>query len=146
MSTETHAESTGPEVVGVDGAGESWVAVALVGERFARAEVFRELPALPRVFPRASVFAIDVPMLLPDDRSRGVDTMLRRRRGVVASTVFSTPPRQALTTADYEAAQAWCRARNLKGCRPARPRSLGVRPPRNREVLPKLRRNLSHDR
>ena len=115
MSTETHAESTGPEVVGVDGAGESWVAVALVGERFARAEVFRELPALPRVFPRASVFAIDVPMLLPDDRSRGVDTMLRRRRGVVASTVFSTPPRQALTTADYEAAQAWCRARNLKG-------------------------------
>lgn len=107
--------TAGREVVGVDGAKESWVAVALTEARFGRTAVVRELRELLTVFPEASVFAIDVPLRLNADRPRAVDALLRRRAGVSPSTVFNTLPRRALVEKDYAAALEWCRTRGLKG-------------------------------
>lgn len=103
------------EVVGVDGAKDGWVAVALVDGGFTRAVEVARLVDLPREFPAASVFAIDVPMHLNPDTFRSVDATLRARRGVSPSTVFNAPPRRAFDANSHEAAQRWCRARGLMG-------------------------------
>jgi predicted RNase H-like nuclease len=105
----------GLEVVGVDGAKAGWVAVALVDGRFTRAVEVANLVELPREFPAASVFAIDVPMHLNADTFRSVDAKLRRQPGVSPSTVFNAPPRRALDAASHEAAQRWCTSRGLMG-------------------------------
>lgn len=107
--------TTDREVVGVDGAKESWVAVALTDGRFSRAAVLRELRGLLEVFPEASVFAVDVPMLLNRDKPRGVDAVLRQRAGLSPSTVFNTVPREAFDAKDYASALDWCKTRGLKG-------------------------------
>ncbi len=103
------------EVVGVDGAKAGWVAVALVDGRFTRAVEVAHLVDLPRVFPAATVFAIDVPMMLNPETFRAVDATLRAQRGVSSSTVFNAPPRRALDAESYEAAQRWCKSRSMMG-------------------------------
>jgi predicted RNase H-like nuclease len=92
-------------VVGVDGTHEGWVAVCLAEGRFARAELFKNFRELVRAFSRAAIVAVDIPVAAPARGRRPADEAARKLLGRLASSVFITPPREALQEPTFNAAQ-----------------------------------------
>ena len=97
-------------VLGVDGWRGAWVGALLDG-RSVRLLHLRHVTDVLAV-PDVDVVGIDMPIGLPDDRSRVCDDEARERlrRHGAASTVFPTPVRAVLATDDYAEARALSRA------------------------------------
>ena len=92
-------------VLGVDACRKGWIGIAgdltayfavTIGELFERASADGEL----------AVVGIDIPIGLPSTRSREADRRARRVVGKRASSVFTTPTRQALMAAKHAEATA----------------------------------------
>lgn len=97
--------------LGLDGYPKGWVAVAL---RDGRLESLATVPgfaaALSR-WPTATAIGIDIPIGLPTDATpRAADLETRALLGERRSSLFTTPPRQALEAETHAEAIAICRA------------------------------------
>jgi predicted RNase H-like nuclease len=92
-------------VAGVDACRGGWVAVLVEDGRFAGSLLESRFDAL--LDPLASVAAIgvDVPIGLPAYGPRAADLEARRFLGPRRSSVFPTPPREALAAATYAEAR-----------------------------------------
>lgn len=95
-----------PRVVGVDGCKAGWVAVVVTGETIVTAGVFADFAALLAAEPTAAVFAVDIPVGLPDAGVRKVDLLARELLRPRQSTLFPMPPRQVLAAATHAEAVA----------------------------------------
>jgi predicted RNase H-like nuclease len=97
-------------VLGVDGWRGRWVGALLDG-RSVRLLDLADVTAVLAV-PDVEVVAIDMPIGLPDNRSRVCDDRAREllRPFGAASSVFPTPVRSVLATDDYAEARALSRA------------------------------------
>ena len=103
-------------VLGVDGSRGGWVG-ALLPVGGAGEAVLIAGPDLRTLVDRATqgrsvrVVAVDTPIGLPDHGPRQADALARARLGRRASTVFSTPVRDALAAETYAEARAISRER-----------------------------------
>jgi len=97
-------------VLGVDGWRGAWVGALLDG-RTVTLLALADVAAVLAV-PDVDVVAIDMPIGLPDNRSRVCDDRARclLRATGAASSVFPTPVRAVLAAADYAEARALSRA------------------------------------
>lgn len=100
-------------VAGVDGCKAGWVAIVLDEGGFVRATLERRFDALQALLGECSWIAVDIPVGLVDRGTRRADVEARRRLGSRASTLFVTPPREALQAPTY--AEANRLARGLSG-------------------------------
>ncbi len=99
---------TGHRVIGVDGAKDRWVAVALADDRFERAFVVRALTEL-RAEP-ADAIAVDVPIGLVAAGWRQADLVARAMLGPRRSSLFVTPPRPVIDAPTFQEAVGRCRS------------------------------------
>ena len=102
-------------VVGVDGCRGGWLACTLTlgangspDPDFVLHTTFSSILTCD-----ADVIGVDIPIGIPGAGARAADAAARRFVGPRASSVFSTPPRAALTAATYE--EALRRSRELNG-------------------------------
>lgn len=106
---------TAPGVVGIDVARGAWIGVALS----ATAVTAHAGPSIAHVVEAArrhhdiAVIGIDIPIGLPDDRTRAADSLARAVVGPRRASVFTTPIRTALESTDHQTASA--RNRELTG-------------------------------
>lgn len=85
---------------GVDGCPGGWIAV--IGEGGClRAEVFTSFAALAASLPDRTIFAVDMPIGLPEQGVRSAERAARVHLGERQSSLFSIPPRAAIYAADY---------------------------------------------
>jgi len=97
----------GPDcVLGVDAWKKGWVGVLLVDGRFSVAITAPRIVELLRSCPEATVAAVDIPIGLPINRPRACDTAAAAFVGPRRSSVFPTPPREALEAATFQEALA----------------------------------------
>jgi predicted RNase H-like nuclease len=98
------------EVLGVDGCRAGWVGALLRGTTYdvlVAADIASLVGAAVREAHDLAVVAIDIPIGLPDDRSRATDVAARRRLPVGRkSSVFPTPSRAAVEHATHPEASA----------------------------------------
>lgn len=97
------------QVLGVDGYKKGWVAIALQGGAYADGIVAETLSELASRFAGAAVIGVDIPIGLPSTEPRPADGEAKRFVGTRHSSVFPTPPREALETETYADARRWCR-------------------------------------
>lgn len=88
------------QLAGVDGCRGGWVVATVEGATFE--------PRLHRGL--GTTIGIDMPIGLPDRESRASDREARAFLGARRSSIFTTPPRACLATADYPTALAASRA------------------------------------
>lgn len=88
-------------VVGVDKARGGWVAVDLVDGAYGRSRFIERLG--PGAFDRCRCVAIDIPLAYPRTGRRSAELDARKRLGRRASTVFLTPPAEAVSGSWEEA-------------------------------------------
>jgi predicted RNase H-like nuclease len=127
--------------LGADAARGGWIVVALVTGRFADAALERRFPAILERFPDAAVVGVDVPIGLPEAGTRRrADTEARRFVEARRSSVFFTPPREALQASTYGGARAVEPSTSAQGwaLRTAILDVDRVRDPRVREVHPEV--------
>jgi len=90
------------EVVGADGTKGGWIAVRLMDGRFEEARFFSYFRDVLETFPKAAVFAVDIPIGLPPRGRRLADQkakdVLKSRR----NSVFFVPPRPALEAPTFK--------------------------------------------
>lgn len=118
----TGSQADGPTVVaGVDGCRGRWLVVwrTLGGGAEPTAELVDDLgPLIDDVRNhRLAALAIDMPIALLDQHPRRCDTEARRHLGPRRSSVFPTPVRAALGSADYDEARR--RSREAAGVAPS---------------------------
>jgi predicted RNase H-like nuclease len=92
--------------VGVDGCRGGWVATGLANGRFEAPRVFRTFAEVLEEYDDAGAIGVDIPIGVPHRGSREADEAARAllppaRR----SSVFPTPPREALLAPTYAAAR-----------------------------------------
>lgn len=102
-------------VVGIDGCKAGWVAVVLDASGVTGVEVCATVNVLIETCGPVEVVGIDMPIGLPQEGLRDADRLARKRIGVRASSVFSTPPRAALDAQTYEQASALSRRHQGRG-------------------------------
>ena len=107
------------QVVGVDGAPDGWVAVAIGGDggRIVEAVSNRTFAQLADEFVDAVVIAVDMPIGLPtaDAWPRRADMAARASLAPKQSSVFVVPPIEALQAATHAEAVAFCKAASIGG-------------------------------
>lgn len=97
------------QVLGVDGYTKGWVAIVSDDGAYAGAVVAGTLSELASRFAGAEVIGVDVPIGLPSTEPRPADGEAKRFVGPRRSSVFPTPPREALEAESYADARRWCR-------------------------------------
>ncbi len=93
-----------PCVAGVDGCRFGWIVVVLDANNQAQFNVFSSFRELLDALPEIKIFAVDMPIGLPDRvgaGGRGPEANIRPLLGMRQSTVFSIPPRAAVYAEDY---------------------------------------------
>jgi predicted RNase H-like nuclease len=99
--------SSEPTVVGIDGCKAGWVAVRRGGDGRLTATVTPTLADVHQAWPDAALWAVDMPLGLPEREVRACDVAARRFLGAPrSSSVFSAPVRASLPAVTYEAAAA----------------------------------------
>ena len=93
-------------VVGVDGCRSGWILAVRDGDRPPDIQFASTFAAALDAFPTASVFAIDIPIGLPDQGPREADAQARKFIGARHSSVFSAPPIAVLGANTYAEARA----------------------------------------
>lgn len=90
-------------IVGVDGCPSGWLTCS-PGKETLQFEVFSAIRELATAFPKTTTFFIDMPIGLPDSRSkvRVCDKEARLLLGARRASVFSPPTRRALAATSYE--------------------------------------------
>jgi predicted RNase H-like nuclease len=98
----------GPLVAGVDGCRAGWVAAVLDGNKVTAHYVERidRLVAVVSNHGIPEVVGIDIPIGLPDNSRRSCDALARKMLGPRGSSVFTTPTRAAIDSAEQAAASA----------------------------------------
>lgn len=92
--------------VGIDGSRGRWVAVGLDRDgTFSSAVLSNSLRETVSRFSSARVFAIDVPLGLPDSGARKADLEAKMLLGPRRSTIFMAPPRPVLLCKTYKEAR-----------------------------------------
>ena len=107
---------TASRVLGADACRAGWVGVALSGDGV-QAYVHAEIAGLVGLAAEAgplAVVGIDIPIGLADTGLRQADLLARKAAGPRWASVFMTPVRTAVGTADYQ--QACELNRRLAGC------------------------------
>jgi predicted RNase H-like nuclease len=102
-------------VLGLDGCGDGWLAVALRGGAFHSAMFVPSVERALEAHASAEVVAIDIPIGAEADRTRTVDGAARKLLGPRGSTLFQTPPAKVLRRPTFDAALALCRKLTGKG-------------------------------
>jgi len=102
-------------VVGIDGATSGWVAVRLVDGVLDGCGLASDLAEIVSANEDAEIFAIDIPIGLPDRGQRAADRAAREFVGPRRSSVFAVPPRAVLSRGDYAEANALSRQLTGKG-------------------------------
>lgn len=108
MTTPKASTRTGEKTlcIGVDGTKGGWIA-AILEELDLSIVRFYTIEDLCNSYPNASVVLIDIPIGLPESPADlRPDSLLRKSMKGKASSVFSTPCRQALACGDYQKASA----------------------------------------
>ncbi len=98
----TVTSPNGPRAIGVDGAPGGWVTASLRPDSDVElhfSELFSSIVASTRP---GDVIVVDMPIGLPDDGHRSVDSEVRERLGPRRSTFFPTPARSILDCQDWE--------------------------------------------
>lgn len=96
--------------LGLDGYPKGWVAVALRDGIVESVATFPTLVAAMQTLPGAAAIGIDIPIGLPTDATpRPSDLEARALLGARRSSLFLTPPRQALEAETHAEAIAVCR-------------------------------------
>lgn len=107
------ADRAPPVCVGADVCGKGWVAIATGRETVG---VFgRTIAELAAKLPQVDAIGIDIPIGWPLRRSRVADELARTALGARGSTVFVTPPREALLAPTYADALELAREATGKG-------------------------------
>lgn len=97
--------------LGLDGYPKGWVAVALRDGALKGVATVPTLSAALEQWPGATAIGIDIPIGLPTDAApRASDLEARALLGPRRSSLFLTPPRQALEAPTHAEAIAICRA------------------------------------
>jgi predicted RNase H-like nuclease len=107
---------TASRVLGADACRAGWVGIALSGDGV-QAYVHAEIAGLVGLAVTAgplAVVGIDIPIGLADAGLRQADLLARKAAGLRWASVFMTPVRPAVETADYQ--QACELNRRLAGC------------------------------
>ncbi len=89
-------------VLGIDGARQGWVVVALRNGRFQSCLFFERFADAARSNRDAEVIGVDIPLGLVEKGVRDCDVLAREFVGVRRNSVFVTPPRAALQAPDYK--------------------------------------------
>ena len=93
-------------VVGVDGCKIGWIAVVLIDGQAPSAHHLAVIDDVATVAPDAEVIGVDIPIGFATTTPRGADLAARALLGVRRNSVFTTPPREVLSTSPYAAANA----------------------------------------
>ncbi|MGW5268731.1 DUF429 domain-containing protein [Rhodococcus sp. NPDC003994] len=135
--------ASAPPVAGVDGAAGRWV-VAVLAEGAVRLHLADTPADVLRTTADCAVVGVDMPLVVPVDRTRDSEVALRAFLGPARSSLFPTPVADAVRASSYEEACAASRARTGKAiskqawflCRHILDWSaaLGASPDRNRVV------------
>ena len=117
MSGDRRSTSTAL-VAGVDGCRVGWIVAVTAAEGPAPILSIEVVSHIGAVFDRVrsgelAAVGIDMPIGLPEAGSRACDTLTRARLGPRRSSVFPTPPRALLGSADH--AEALRRSRAIDG-------------------------------
>lgn len=103
-----HAVVESERVLGVDACRAGWVGIALTGQnpRAYVAGTIEELVGEADADGPLAVVAVDMPIGLPDRGHRQADVLARTAIGVLRSSVFMTPTRDAMDAPDHHTASA----------------------------------------
>lgn len=104
-------------VLGVDACRAGWIGIALTGQncRAYVADTIDELVAKADTDGPLAVVAIDMPIGLPDRGHRQADVLAKKAIGILRSSVFMTPTRDAMDAPDHRTASARNRALTGEG-------------------------------
>ncbi|MGH3435265.1 MAG: DUF429 domain-containing protein [Sciscionella sp.] len=105
-------------VLGVDACRAGWVGIALTGQNpwaYVAGTMIEELVGAADADGPLAVVAVDMPIGLPDRGHRQADVLARQAIGVLRSSVFMTPTRDAMDTPDHHRASARNRVLTGKG-------------------------------
>ena len=101
-------------VLGVDGCPAGWVGALLRGSSYdvlVAADIKSLVERARAISPDMTVLGIDIPIGLPDDRTRATDRLARQRLPVVRkSSVFPTPSRASVAETTHAEASSANRA------------------------------------
>jgi predicted RNase H-like nuclease len=113
MPATKRGKSAANQVLGVDGCRAGWLVATRIlptGEiSVAIADTFRSILDGPAR--SAAAIIVDMPIGIPEVAGRSCEREARRLLGPRRSSVFSTPPRQALAFGQYEDANAFGKSR-----------------------------------
>lgn len=96
-------------VIGVDGTRNGWIAVGLVGGRFAGAAHFDHFHELFEAGADAAAIGVDMPIGLVKEGLRHCDRLVKEFVGERRASVFMTPPRPALASSTFDQANSLTR-------------------------------------
>ena len=115
QSTTTQDATCGAnEVVGLDGCKDGWIAAVVEAGRLTAIEYHDSASKVVAAHPRATVFAVDIPIGLSPSGKRQADEAARKLLRGCASRVFNAPAACVLDAADYEDANK--RSKRIAGC------------------------------
>ena len=114
-STTTQDATFGAnEVVGLDGCKDGWIAAVVQSGRLIAIEYHDSAAKAVRAHPRATVFAVDIPIGLSPSGKRKADQEARERLPGSTSRVFNAPAACVLDAANYKDASE--RSKRIAGC------------------------------
>ncbi len=102
-------------VVGADGTKSGWAAVRLADDLVPVATLHQSFVELLESHHEAGVIAVDIPIGLPTSHGRKADIDARSFIGPRASSVFATPPRDALRASSHREASDLAKSLTGKG-------------------------------
>lgn len=97
-------------IVGVDGLGDSWIAVALDQGRFAGAARYESFREVVDATADAAAIGLNIPIGLLDVGERHCDALARELIGPQRNAIPLTPPREVIEAFSYEEALARSKA------------------------------------
>lgn len=102
------------EVVGLDGCKDGWIAAVVEAGRLTAIEYHDSVSKVVAAHPRATVFAVDIPIGLSPSGKRQADEAARKLLRGYASRVFNAPAVAVLDAADYKDANE--RSKRIARC------------------------------
>lgn len=102
------------EVVGVDGCRDGWIAAVVQAGRLIAIECHDSASEVVHAHPKATVFAVDIPIGLSPNGRRRADQEARKMLAGCASRIFNAPAAGILDAADHKEANE--KSKHLAGC------------------------------
>ena len=113
QSTTQNPTYDANEVVGLDGCEDGWIAAVVQAGRLTAIEYHDSASKVVHAHPKATVFAVDIPIGLSSDGKRRADQEARKLLPGCASRVFNAPAAGVLDAADRWP-PSWSRGKRYK--------------------------------